>query len=204
LAITFNAEFWRHVFTPVSRKQMALLALGALAFGALFVNYIEYGVFAVLPADAVVPSMYHLWLEVLYVAPFLVIAMFRGLPSLAFVYVLGRVASLGNDFAYPLYAKYIAESYDGNIWEWWSWLSGFGSSDAFSWTVELPFLTFQMTSAMMGVNLAARLAIIAGFFIAAREVWGRTDGGGGNAKRGSRAVQSRGALMYPEEARHWE
>jgi len=191
LAITFNAEFWRRVLTPVSVKQTALLALGALVFGALFVNYIEYGVFAILPADAVVPSMYHLWLEVLYIVPFLGIAMFRGPLSLSFIYVLGRIASLGNDFAYPLYAKYIARSYDGSIWEWWGWLSGFGSNDAFSWTVELPFMEFQMTSAMMGINLATRLAIIAGFFIAARMIRGmRDDGGDSDENRGRIMVQS--------------
>jgi len=191
LAITFNAEFWRRVLTPVSVKQTALLALGALVFGALFVNYIEYGVFAILPADAVVPSMYHLWLEVLYVIPFLGILMFRGPLSLSFIYVLGRIASLGNDFAYPLYAKYIARSYDGSIWEWWGWLSGFGSNDAFSWTVELPFMEFQMTSAMMGINLATRLAIIAGFFIAARMIRGmRDDGGDSDENRGRIMVQS--------------
>lgn len=191
MAITFNAEFWRRVLTPVSVKQTALLALGALVFGALFVNYIEYGVFAILPADAVVPSMYHLWLEVLYIVPFLGIAMFRGPLSLSFIYVLGRIASLGNDFAYPLYAKYIARSYDGSIWEWWGWLSGFGSNDAFSWTVELPFMEFQMTSAMMGINLATRLAIIAGFFIAARMIRGmRDDGGDSDENRGRIMVQS--------------
>lgn len=191
MAITFNAEFWRRVLTPVSVKQTALLALGALVFGALFVNYIEYGVFAILPADAVVPSMYHLWLEVLYVIPFLGILMFRGPLSLSFIYVLGRIASLGNDFAYPLYAKYIARSYDGSIWEWWGWLSGFGSNDAFSWTVELPFMEFQMTSAMMGINLATRLAIIAGFFIAARMIRGmRDDGGDSDENRGRIMVQS--------------
>gem|GEM_PF-2272296 len=170
MAITFNAEFWRRIFIPVSGKQTALLALGALAFGAIFVNYIEYGVFAILPAGAVVPSMYHLWLEVLYIVPFLGIVMFRGPLSLAFIYTLGRITSLGNDFAYPLYAKYIAQSYDGSVWEWWGWLSGFGSNDAFSWTVELPFMEFQMTSAMMGINLAVRLAIIGGFFIMAHRI----------------------------------
>ncbi len=173
MTVDLDIKFWRRIFTPVSKGQTALLVLAALAFGALFVNYIEYGVFAVLPADAIVPSMYHLWLEVLYVVPFLGIVMFGGPLSIAFVYVLGRITSLANDFAYPLYAKYIAQSYDGSVWEWWSWLSGFGSSDAFSWTVELPFFTFQMTSAMMGVNLIVRLVIIAGFFLAAHKVWSR-------------------------------
>lgn len=50
MAIGFDAKTWQRIFLPVSGKQTALLALGALAFGAIFVNYIEYGVFAILTA----------------------------------------------------------------------------------------------------------------------------------------------------------
>lgn len=163
-------DFLERVFRPVSRRQTLLLALLALAFGAFFVNYAEYSVFLNAPPDASPPPAYHLWLEVLYVLPFLSIALFRGACSLPFVYVLGRIASLGNDFGYPVYAKYIAHSYDGSISEWWIWMVGLGSDDKFSWVVNLPFVEYEMTSSLMGINLAVRLVLIASFFYIAHRV----------------------------------
>lgn len=162
--------FLERVFTPMGKRETALLALVALAFGALFVNYAEYSIFVNSPPAASPPYAYHLWLEVLYVLPFLSIALFRGASSLPFIYVLGRFASLGNDFAYPLYAKFIAHSYDGSISDWWIWMLGLGSDDKFSWAVNLPFVEYQMTSLLMGINLAVRLFVIVSFFYVAHKV----------------------------------
>lgn len=154
----------------MDRRQTALLALLALAFGALFVNYAEYSIFVNAPPAASPPYAYHLWLEVLYVLPFLSIVLFRGAFSLPFIYVLGRIASLGNDFAYPLYAKFIAHSYEGSISEWWIWMMGLGSDDKFSWAVNLPFVEYEMNSLLMGINLVVRLFVIFSFFYIAHRV----------------------------------
>jgi len=101
------------------------------------------------------------------VVPFLTLILFRGPYSILFIYVLGRIASLANDFAYPLLAKYVYHGYDGSIMEWWIWIFGLGPDDRFSWIVKMPFVTYQMTSAIMGINLAVRILIISAFFLTA-------------------------------------
>jgi len=43
--------------------------------------------------------------RVLYIIPFIAIPVIRGPFSIVFVYVLGRIVILANDFAHPLYAS---------------------------------------------------------------------------------------------------
>lgn len=170
LRACLSYETLERVFTPVSRRQTILLVVSAVLFGTVFVNYAEYIVFAANPPNASVPPAYHLWLEVFYVIPFLSIVLFRGFYSLPFIYILGRIASLGNDFGYPIYAKFIAQSYNGSLLEWWIWMVGLGTGDRFSWIVRLPYATFQMTTELMGVNFVVRILLVTVFFFIAHKV----------------------------------
>ncbi len=154
----------KDIFAPVNGRELIALLVFAIVYGAVFVNYIEYYVFSTALMNATVPPIYHIWLEFFYIMPFLTLVLFRGPLSIVIVYVLGRIASLANDFAYPLYAKYIFKDYDGSVIEWWGWLFGLGPEDRFSWIVKMGLVEYQMTSTIMAINLVVRLLIIAGFF----------------------------------------
>ncbi|MDI9644436.1 MAG: hypothetical protein QFX35_04360 [Candidatus Verstraetearchaeota archaeon] len=173
MRITLSEDAIARIFTPVSRKQTFLLVIFAFLYGALFVNYAEYIVFTSNPPSASVPPAYHLWLEVFYMVPFFSMLLFRGIYSLPFVYVLGRIASFGNDFGYPVYAKFIAQSYTGSLLDWWVWMVGLGTSDRFSWIVRMPYATFQMTTELMGLNFVVRVLIVSAFFFVAHRVRAR-------------------------------
>lgn len=153
------------IFAPIGRNKLIALLVFAIAYGAIFVNYIEYYVFSTALMNATVPPAYHVWLEFFYIMPFLTLLLFRGPLSILFVYVLGRITSLANDFAYPLYAKYVFKDYDGSLLDWWGWLFGLGPEERFSWIVKMGFVEYQMTSTIMAINLLVRLLIIAGFFL---------------------------------------
>jgi hypothetical protein len=155
----------RGAFAPVSNKELAVLLVFSVVYGAIFVNYIEYYIFSTALINASVPPAYHIWLEIFYTVPFLTLLLFRKPLSIVLVYVLGRIASLANDFAYPIYAKYVFHDYDGGLVEWWAWLFGFGPEEKFSWIVKMGFVEYQMTSTIMAINLVVRLVIIAGFFL---------------------------------------
>jgi len=158
-------SFLRGIFAPVSNKELMILLAFSVIYGAIFVNYIEYYVFSTALINATVPPVYHIWLEFFYMMPFLTLVLFRKPLSIILVYVLGRIASLANDFAYPVYAKYVFHEYDGSLVEWWGWLFGFGPEDKFSWVVKMGLVEYQMTSTIMAINLVIRLLLIAGFFI---------------------------------------
>jgi len=155
----------RGIFAPVSNREFAVLLVFSIVYGAVFVNYIEYYVFSTALINASVPPAYHIWLEIFYMVPFLTLVLFRKPLSIVLVYVLGRIASLANDFAYPIYAKYVFHDYDGWLIEWWAWLFGFGPEEKFSWIVKMGFVEYQMTSTIMAINLVIRLIIIAGFLL---------------------------------------
>jgi len=136
----------------------------------LFIFSIVYGLFYVNYIDLVVPGSnvpgYHAWLGVTYFISFIPVILILGLREWKLVLCLGLVASLMNDlFYYPISLLFFGRAPD--LYSWYMFQLGFRGFTT-AWTFNAGFLTFKVTSLLMGASIYARVAIIV-----ALTLWGR-------------------------------
>lgn len=127
----------------------------SLFYGLIMVNYID------LTVSGSSAWGYHLWLTAMYFMPFISIFAFEGLRNWELVASLGFLTSLMNDlFWLPMYRLIGGGTWIPNISlaEWYRWQLGFG--DNLTWTFNGGFISFQVTSWMMGLAIYVRIIIV--------------------------------------------
>ena len=150
---------WKKAFNVVSLKELAWLTVFALLYGMFFVNFIDYWIFKY------VPPGYHLWLQLLYMVPYVTLIMTRGKFSIFLIGALGYVASFTNDLGYMFLAKYVFGAYQGDFIENIMWTFGVGGITRYDFLVRLPFgVEFMETSLIMLISFPIRIAPVGAFY----------------------------------------
>jgi len=128
----------------------------------LFVYSALYGLFQINYIDLIVPGArfagYHLWLVILYFAPFLPLLFLLGFDDWELVLSLGLIASLMNDlFYYPVGMLYFGKEIDLLNW----YMRQFGLKGWYDPKYKFDFLLFKITpySWLMGLTIYLRIII---------------------------------------------
>jgi len=121
-----------------------------------------YGLFHINYIDLIVPGSYipgyHLWLTMMYFAPFIPILFLYGFDNWELVVSLGLLASLMNDlFYYPVGLILFGIRVD--LVEWYKWQLGFKGLDV-KWCFNGGFFRIPVSSALMGLSIYARIAAV--------------------------------------------
>jgi len=126
---------------------IAKLLIYSSLYGLIMINYIDL-------IQRGVPG-YHLWLVIMYFAPFIPILFLLGFDDWELVVALGLLASLMNDlFYYPVGRILLGRTVD--LINWYKFqlgLQGFKPA----WTFQGGIFTFRVTSILMGTSIYARI-----------------------------------------------
>jgi uncharacterized membrane protein HdeD (DUF308 family) len=138
---------------PETKAQQTLvkLVLFALAYGLLFVNWIDL-------YNVPVPA-YHIWVAIAYLMPFGVLLVIRGSQDWELAFSLGLLASLGNDLGYYVVGDAFFGFHVGLV-DWYAHQFGlYGNTVLF--TFNGGFFSFPVLSWMMGLWIYARIVVVA-------------------------------------------
>ncbi|MCS7096328.1 MAG: hypothetical protein RMK50_04640 [Nitrososphaerota archaeon] len=141
--------------SPVSK-----LFIFSVIYGLFYINYIDL----VVPGSAV-PG-YHAWLGVTYFISFIPVILIWGVREWKLVLCLGLTASLMNDlFYYPVSLLLFGRA--PCLYDWYMFqlgLKGFTRA----WTFNAGFITFPITSLLMGASIYLRIALITALALKSR------------------------------------
>ncbi|MEM3924434.1 MAG: hypothetical protein QXZ48_09145 [Zestosphaera sp.] len=139
--------------TGESRKELLTkLLLYSLIYGLIHVNYI----------DLVVPGSnapgYHLWLIILYFAPFVPILFILGFDDWELLVSMGLIASLMNDlFYFPIGNLLLKRNYD--LLDCYAFQLGLKGTET-RWTANLGFAFIPVSSLLMVTTIYARIVAV--------------------------------------------
>lgn len=130
----------------------ALLAFSAF-YGFFIVNYMDL-------TPRVTLHGYHLFLIVLYFAPFAPLMMVYGRQYLPLLFSMGVLTSLNNDLLYYPASIVMNLGYHGNLASWYALQLGFDGSKP-DFTFQAGVTTFTVTSTIMAASIYLRIAAFA-------------------------------------------
>jgi hypothetical protein len=132
-----------------AKHSLFKLASFSVIYGLLPINWIDL-------FNPTAPG-YHVWLVIMYMAPFAIVVLMDGLYQWPLALSLGLVASLMNDlFYYPVGNLFFGMHVD--VVSWWQRQLGF---DGFQhiFTFQGGIFSFDVTSMVMGASVYLRLLV---------------------------------------------
>jgi hypothetical protein len=123
-----------------------------------------YGLILINWVDLFNPNMpgYHVWLIQMYLAPFALIVLLRGVGIWPLALASGLLVSLMNDlFYYPIGDLFFG--FHTNVAAWYASQFGLTGSHVL-WTFEGGAFSFPVTSELMALSIFARVAVV-GFLV---------------------------------------
>ncbi len=127
--------------------------LYAFIYGLVSINYIDF-----FPKNMVIARWYHIWLIGQYFTPFIIIMLVFGIWEWEIVLALGLSVSLCNDLMYAPMGLLFG-TWHGDLLEWYKWQLGFYGLSS-KWIFEGGFLTFPVTSIVMGISIYIRFILV--------------------------------------------
>lgn len=134
----------------VGKHSVFKLASFAVLYGLLPINWIDL-------FNPAAPG-YHVWLIMMYMAPFAIVVLMDGLSLLPLALSLGLLASLMNDlFYYPVGDVFFGMKV--NVLAWWQGQLGFDGLHSI-FTFQGGMFSFDVTSMIMGASVYLRIFIV--------------------------------------------
>jgi len=126
------------------------LIIYSMLYGLIMINWVD-----LFPQQ--LPA-YHLWLVIMYFAPFGIVVLLRGVEDWELLISLGLLASLMNDlFYYPV--GNLLFGFNIDLLEWYKWQLGLYLFDT-KWTFKGGLIQFKVSSILMGVSIYLRSIFI--------------------------------------------